>query len=821
MRRTTFLLWILVCAFPGLSQMKLKKRLAAVTKPNAAVNAQPSTPSTVSSLPIRRVILYSNGVAYIERRGMVSGNAEVNLSFKQSQVDDVLKSMVVLDLNDGKIGAVSYNSSAPASARMSEIPFSVNAMSPEGTGIAGVLAQLQGAKVSVSTSKGTVIGSVLTVERKTIRGEKESTTTNMLVIAGENGEISSYDLSEVRSVKLLEEGTRADVNEFASASASARRRDAKTITVTSEGSGQRQMVVSYTIAAPIWKTTYRVVLDKEGKPFFQGWAIVDNISEEDWSDVQMSLVSGSPISFIQNLQKPFYRYRPVVPTPEDLELTPQTYEPGGEGVGYGSGSGRGDMADSSPSPSTITGVVTDANGALVPGASITIRNETTGLSYSTSTDSDGSFSQSGLSPGASYSVLVNASGFKALNVTNNRSGRRLNLHLEVGNVESVVNVTADSVESLPINGRSYSQLLQLSPGLSGSNTFVVDGMETKISDALTSGKGGVQTAAVGDEIGDLFEYRIERPVSVARNRSALIPIIQQLMDGERVAIYNESVRRDRPYSGVLLKNTSDLTLESGSMTVIDGDAYAGEALMDRLKAKEQRLISFALDLGTNVKVTPKAEREPAKMVKAVNGVLQVHYFSTEEKVYTLTNQTAKPKTVYIEYPIRYGWELSDNTPKPDYTTQSFYRFRVELGAFENKEVPVRLRQPLVDSYHIGSINEQQIQMFVSQRYISEETRAKLEKLIGLRSQIGGLESRLNDFNQETRKISDDQKRLRENIESLAKTPEAKTLIARYIAKAGEQETRLEEMEKERKTINAEKEKLERDLAVAITVFEIK
>jgi hypothetical protein len=532
----------------------------------------------------------------------------------------------------------------------------------------------------------------------------------------------------------------------------------------------------------------------------------------------MSLVSGSPISFIQNLQKPFYRYRPVVPTPEDLELSPQTYEPGGEGVGYGSGSSMGDMANSSPT--VISGVVMDANGAVVPGASITIRNETTGLSYSTSTDSNGNFSQSGLPP-ATYSVMANASGFKGLNITNARPGRRLNMQLEVGTVSETVNITSSQIENLPINGRSYSQLLQLSPGLSGSNTFIADGMETKISDALTSGKGGVQTAAVGDEIGDLFEYRIERPVSVARNRSALIPIIQQLMDGERVAIYNESVRRDRPYSGVLLKNTSDLTLESGSMTVIDGDAYAGEALMDRLKAKEQRLISFALDLGTNVKVTPKAEREPAKMVKAVNGVLQVHYFSTEEKVYTLTNQTAKPKTVYIEYPIRYGWELSDNSPKPDYTTQSFYRFRVELGAFENKEVPVRLRQPLVDSYHIGSINEQQIQMFVSQRYITEETRAKLEKLIGLRSQIGGLESRLNNFNQETRKISDDQKRLRENIESLAKTPEAKTLIARYIAKANEQETRLEEMEKERKTINEEKEKLERDLAVAITVFEIK
>ena len=126
--------------------------------------------------------------------GLSSGNAEVNLSFKQSQVDDVLKSMIVLDLGQGKIGAVSYNSSAPISSRMSEIPFSVNPVSGDGGGIASVLAQLQGAKVTVTSSKGTATGSILTVERKQIKTEKETQMTTVLVIASESGEISSFDL---------------------------------------------------------------------------------------------------------------------------------------------------------------------------------------------------------------------------------------------------------------------------------------------------------------------------------------------------------------------------------------------------------------------------------------------------------------------------------------------------------------------------------------------------------------------------------------------------------------------------------------------------
>ncbi len=817
MRRLFLLLLVLVCAFSGYSQTKGKQRLTAKSPPVTAGTGTLPGAGAVNSLPIRRVILYSNGVAYIERRGIVSGNAEINLSFKQSQVDDVLKSMVVLDLNNGKIGAVSYNSSAPVSARMSEIPFSVNPVTPEGGGIAGVLSQLQGARVAVATARGVAIGSVLTVERKTVRSERETYSTNVLVIASETGEISSYDLSEVRSVRLLDEGAQADIREFSNATASARRLDAKTITVTSEGIGQREMLVSYTIAAPIWKTTYRVVLDKEGKPFFQGWAIVDNISEEDWNDVQMSLVSGSPISFIQNLQKPFYRYRPVVPTPKDLQLRPQIYEPQS-----GSGSIPG---------TAIAGVVTDPNGAVIANASVMLRNESTGQSFSTSTAGDGSFARSGL-PQGNYTVTVNAPGFNTLNVRNTGLGRTLQLQLDVGSVSESVNVTSSQITELP-RGTNFTSLLRVAPGVRPEGLaggFAVDGasgaenvfqVETTVSEALISGKGGVQAAAKGEEIGDLFEYRIERPVTVTRNRSALIPIIQMQMEGERVAVYNEAVRRDRPYSGVLLKNTSDLTFESGSMTVIDGNAYAGESLMDRLKPKEQRLISFALDLGTIVRVTPVQSREPAQIIKAAHGVFQVHYFTTEEKIYTLNSQTDKPETVYIEYPIQYGWELSEKSPKPDYTTQSFYRFRIELAGMENKEVRISLRRPLVDSYQIASIGSEQLSLFVRQRYITEETRVKLERLIAIRTETDTLDERLEGFNVEVRKISEDQKRLRENIESLSKTAEAKSLIARYIAKAGEQETRLEELEKERKAIATEKERLERQLAAEINAFEIK
>lgn len=723
----------------------------AHTKPSATTartaHARPAdteaaarTSAATQTLPIRRVTLYSNGVAYIERRGTVTGHAEIALSFKQSQVDDVLKSMVVLDLGQGRIGAVSYNSSAPPAARMADIPFSVGAET-QGGGLAGILTQLQGARVLVTTKQNRAAsGSILTVEQRQSQADKErpATTTHALVISSEGGELMSFDLADVRSVKLLDDGARRDVTEFASASASARRRDAKTIVVTSDGAGAREMVVSYTIAAPIWKTTYRVVLDASGKPFFQGWAIVDNVSEEDWTDVQLSLISGTPISFILPIQQPFYRYRPVIPRPSDLQLEPQVHDPNEEGMNSGGGGAGG---------------ATETVNVTADGASQRILQ--------------------------SHSAML--------------GGR----------------VQTRQLTDLPRQNR-VDNLALLSPGSPAAAPASVS-----ISDAMTSGDSGVEAAAEGAEVGDLFEYQISQPVTVRRDRSALIPIVQTRMEGARVSIYNEAARRDRPMSGMLLKNTSGLTLEDGALTVIDGNSYAGEALMERLKPQEQRLISFALDLGTLASVRQVADRAPASLLRIKDGVFQVHFHQEDKKIYTLVNQTDRPRVVYVEHPVRAGWELTKDTRQPEGRSARFYRFRVELKAHEKVELPVAERRALMESYALSDFTRPQLDLFFSRRYVDAATRATIQSLIDLKTQIAAIDARRAAIDREIEEIGEDQKRLRENIEALTKTAEARQLITRYIAKADQQETRIEILTKEKQSVAEERARLQSQLDTAV------
>ncbi len=703
-----------------------------VRRPTASA---PATSAT-QTLPIRRVTVYSNGVAYVERRGVVNGRAEIALPFKQSQVDDALKSMVVLDLGQGKIGAVSYASSEPPSARLADIPLSI-APQTSGAGalggIAGVLRQLQGAKVAVSIGGRTVTGAVLTVEQTTaqIDPTKPPVTTRTLVLATDDGAMESVDLADVRSVRLVDENARRNVSEFADASAAARRQDANTIVVTSDGTGPREMVVGYTIAAPIWKTTYRVVLDDKGTPFFQGWAIVDNVSEENWSDISLSLVSGTPVSFIQRLQQPYYRHRPVVPIPGDVQLAPQGHE------------------------ASIT--VDGANGG------------------------EGGYTGGG------------------------------------------------ARAELPMNGRNA---LQLQPGAAQTRGFENQTMtihsqaealarsHPSIASAMPSEATGVAAAAQGGEVGDLFEYRIENPVTLDRNRSALIPIVQRRLEGVRVSLFNESVRPDRPLGGMRLKNTSDLVFESGPMAVFEGASYVGDALMDRFKPGEERFVSFSLDLGTLVTTEQSASSGPVFLVKTVNGSIDAQYYSVSTKKYIVKNQTDNPRIVYVEHPKRPGWDLSAETQKPVSQSASFYRFRVELKPRSVETLTVAERSESHDTFALTELTRDEVSMLFTRRYIDDASRAALDKIIDIRTRISAIESSIEANEAEVEKIGEDQSRLRENIEALNKTAEAKTLISRYVAKADAQETRLEQLDAERKTAEAEKARLDAELATAVRGFSI-
>ncbi|HEX8552224.1 MAG TPA: hypothetical protein VF681_11800 [Abditibacteriaceae bacterium] len=285
--------------------------------------------SPKQTLPLRDVVLFSSGVGYFGREGKVDGNAQVDLTIRAPQLADILKSLVILDPG-GKAQPVTYSIDDWLARRPNERDLKVDASASPGA----ILRGFQGAAVRLEKEKGAVEGRVVSVSEKQVKIGDDWISVEVVTLATKEG-LATVRLDDVVSFRLvdpaLDAKLRASLEKLASNMTARLDDGARTVSLRFAGKGTRDVRAGYLLETPVWKTSYRLVLDKTGKPFLQGWAIVENTSDEDWNDVRMTLVSGQPVSFVQDLAAPLYVARPVIAPPVQGSARPQTY-----GAGYGS-----------------------------------------------------------------------------------------------------------------------------------------------------------------------------------------------------------------------------------------------------------------------------------------------------------------------------------------------------------------------------------------------------------------------------------------------------------------------------------------------------
>jgi hypothetical protein len=287
--------------------------------PAPAAQEQPAVAKT--AVPVKKVVLFSSGVGYFEHSGTVTGNAATELQFKTAQINDILKSLVLQDMDGGKVAAVTYPSQDPVEKTLKSFQIDITGNPPLGD----LLNQLRGADVTLVLNDSKLVGTVLGVEKKQRPVDKEVITRDVVNLLTDNG-IQSVFIEDVREIQLKDPKLREELKQALLALAAARDQDKKPVKIEFTGQGDRHVKIGYVVEAPVWKTSYRLILGDE-KPLadgetsttrpgstakLQGWAIVENQTDNDWNDVQLSLVSGRPISFVQDLYKPLYIPRPVV-----------------------------------------------------------------------------------------------------------------------------------------------------------------------------------------------------------------------------------------------------------------------------------------------------------------------------------------------------------------------------------------------------------------------------------------------------------------------------------------------------------------------------
>jgi hypothetical protein len=325
----------------------------------------------------------------------------------------------------------------------------------------------------------------------------------------------------------------------------------------------------------------------------------------------------------------------------------------------------------------------------------------------------------------------------------------------------------------------------------------------KLKADLDLGKS-VQSVAYASSLGDYYQYVIDHPVNLARQKSALLPIVNKDVEGRRVSIYNPGVHAKHPLLGLKFKNTTGIPLSQGPITVFEGSVYAGDTRVLDLQPDEERLVSYAVDLGTEVAMKPGDSTARITSVKAVKGIVHTRTLIREERVYDVSNRSTTDRTLLIEHPNRKGEGFKfTGQSQPKEEAADVYRFEVPVEAKKGLTYKVVEEREAESTVHLTNNADGQIAYFLKLKEAPESLKAKLQEALKVKGTWDKVRHDISAAGTRITTISQDQKRLRDNMREL---PKDSALFKRYLKTLEDQETEMDELQAKLKTLQADEAK---------------
>jgi hypothetical protein len=653
-----------------------------------------------ADLPVREVILYKSGVGYFARSGQLAPGDSARLDFKATDMNDVLKSLTVADDSGTPIRGLRYDSSEPLDQKLAEFPFTV----ADGQQLSVFLDHLRGARVELKMAADTLAGVI--VSGRIVPGDDKQSEHEQLILLLDSGDLRTVDLGAVTSLRFPDPKLQAQLKDYLAAIAQSRSKDKRSVYIDSSDAKARTVSASYMIPQPLWKSSYRLLFDDKGEATLEGWAIVDNTTGDDWTNVHLSVVSCRPVSFISRLYEPFYVQRTTADVNNAYAQAPVVYE--------------GGIAD---------GVVGGVPGGVAGGV--------------------------------------------------------------LGGVASGSGGGIGAVSGRNAGGGVYRMKAQPS---------------------------SVVASTQSQELGDLFQYRFDAPVTIHKNESAMLPFLQQQIAARKLLIYSESYGQN-PMSAAELTNNTGKTLDGGPITVFEGGGYGGEALMNTVKSGDKRLISYAVDLGTRVGTKEDSGESHLLEIHVNHGVLSQKSSVLLTKTYSIRNVDPRPKTLLIEQPILAGY--SPISPKPSETTADARRYEVKLAAGASEKLPIVDERVELISYSVQSnnITPDTLFAYVGQKAISDNGRKQLQGIIDQKGRIAETDTSLAEAHSEMQEASRAQERLRQNIQTLNHVSGQQEQVQEWSKQLAAEEVRMTALRDRISALGKKKATLEAELGDMIGKLE--
>lgn len=599
----------------------------------------------MNEFPITSISVYKHGVGFFSRRAKFKED-NVRLKFRKDIMDDILKSLTVLEHGDGKVIGVDFDTSETIEDKLKNTSIHLE----EGASLAKLLSALRGKKVKLHLSarqfSGILVGSDFT-------GEKEEWSTTRISIIEENSKkVSILTIGEIKKLEILDDSSFSDLRYFLEASNSQETLCNITIRLTGKN---HDLEVFYIAPAPLWTVNYRFLM-RSDKGILQGWSIFHNSLEEDLKDVRLSFITGMPISFVYELYDSFTPVRPRVreeernaPAPIEFKAPPKK-------------SARKESFD-----------------APAPEGSLMQEDIDALLSF-------GDFDRS-----------VSA--------------------------ESIAAALGDSVS-----------------------------VETTTSDRA-----------------ELFEYKVSTPVSVARGKSAMVPILAGNPEYKKEYIYNKDKYKGHPSAVLKIKNGTGLVLERGPITILDESGYAGEGILEFTPVDAEAIVAYAIDLTTRITENVKTENKSYSLNLA-NNYLRTGIYRELTTEYSIENRENKSKTVYIEHNKSNGYNLFD-TETPEENNPGNFRFKLELGPSSSCKFYVKERLITYDSKFLSELYINQIEEFFDKNLIDEKGKEILTKVAEKFNLVFKKQETVKSSENERQGLLARQGEIRKNIDTFQKAGE--------------------------------------------------
>ncbi len=677
-------------------------------------------------LPINNIVLYKTGIGFFQRKGMLKGKT-LKLNFKSEMMNDILASLTILTTNSVVTG-VSYESEdIDLQTALEDVLIQ---LSPEETFLT-LIQQLIGCNIELTISSKVYSGFLLGIQELPLILEENIINQKNIVLQKDDGTIINLPVSEINNFKVLDEKMQSELDYFLQKVYESKKENSKTLTIFFDNvpEGGDEVEINYLQEIPAWKCSYRLVFTESNQAMVQGWALADNIMDEDWVNVNLSLVAGLPISFLYDLYSPNWIQRPEVERKDRFDISVTQFEEAEEEILDFMGDMKADMKKSKREKGvgyTIGGGMPVPPPSASPAPKMALRSVSKQVAY----DADDEFDM------------------------NTRT--------------SSVKVTTES-----------------------------------------------------EAAGDFFQYKLGVPITVQRNQSSLVPILQDYIKCNKISVYNEIARKTNPMLTVELENTSDLTFEEGPISLYDGARFIGEAMLQLMKKGEKQRIPYAIDLGITVDKKLKSHSANIHKIEIKNNGVYQYNFYIKEETYTVQNKTKdEPKTVIIEHPIEQNYELFD-TVEPFEKTKSYYRFKLNLPENTKQELVIKTRYVSQSIQQFQYVNTACIKQSLKLNLISKDENDYLKQMASLVLEKSTTESELNVARNNKVQIFNDQERLRQNILSLKKSTSESRLRDKYISKLLEQEDQLEELVIKIKELEQKKVDLEEKIVKLMRSQQVK